>query len=311
MKKMEKIRVDRESGNVVLLQVLNEARPGLHRQSTSRLLRRVLAKFPIAKMRINSTGNPNIVGSLEACMHLLNHIPGEGWDKWRRESGSEFKQALSKYVEEKITIQKTKPILKIRETSVRDKVAELHHGRKEVWTPSGVIDVLTEDEVIEIKYYKNWQRGMGQVLAYGSHYTDRAKRLHLFAHNGDNRVDEFVSQATSVCTKYGVQVTLHKHFVDSCSDSSFDSSNFDSSNFDSFPRKRPQDCKSLKESLTRAKIIKRTMDIEMGLTICCKKLLETFRPLADSEKVEFSQGIKESYIRAQTQIYTPSSSHVI
>lgn len=300
---MEKIRVDRESGNVVLLQVLNEARPGLHRQSTSRLLRRVLSKFPIAKMRINSTGNPNIVGSLEACMHLLNHIPGEGWDKWRRESGVEFKKALSKHVEERLSTTDEKPTTKIRESSVRDRVAESHHGRKEVWTPSGVIDVLTENEVIEIKYYKNWQRGMGQVLAYGSHYKDRAKRLHLFAHNGDNRVDEFVSQATSVCGKFGVQVTLQKPFVDFVESSSAHNSSLDS----------PPDssCKSLKKSLTKAKIIQRTMDIEMGLTMSCKKLLETFRPLADSEKDEFLRGIKESYLRAMTQIHTPSPFHVV
>lgn len=256
---MENIRVDRESGQVILLQVLNEARPGLHRQGTSRILRRVLEKYdgtPITKMRVNSVGNPNIVGTLEACVYLLDNIPGVEWDKWRQESAYEFKKALIEHVERKkssttdsivtspmtpstnssmdvqsrsesedevtesddeVTESEDEPSLgksKIRESSVRDKLAEFHHGSIEVWTPSGVIDVLTEEEVIEVKYYRNWQRGMGQVLAYGSHYPERVKRLHLFAHNGDNRVDQFVSQAKSVCVEYGVQVTLQSPFVD-------------------------------------------------------------------------------------------------
>lgn len=99
---MENIRVDRESGKVILLQVLNEARPGLHRQGTSRILRRVLEKYdgaPITKMRVNSSGNPNMVGTLEACVYLLDNIPGAEWDKWRQESAYEFKKALIEHVE--------------------------------------------------------------------------------------------------------------------------------------------------------------------------------------------------------------------
>lgn len=101
---MDKIRVDHESGQVVLLEVLNLAIPGLHRQGTSRLLRKVLEKYdgtPPTKLRINSSGNPNIVGTLEACLYLLDNIPGWKWDKWRDESAvefQEFKDNLTKHV---------------------------------------------------------------------------------------------------------------------------------------------------------------------------------------------------------------------
>lgn len=397
---MDKIRVDTKSGQVVPLEVLNEAIPGLHRQGTSRVLQKVLKDFdgvPPSKLRVNSSGNSNIVCSLEACIYLLDKIPGAKWDKWRLESLVGFKDTLIKHVESKIkTVSPTEnPVItpitslmfpptsssgipakdimsesedeenkkhtktglmqkhlqavnivgqirideetglasvidiirmtspgvdakyaaqmlirlqqtddripsfksriehrkingigrvtpltdvktlleilyimptaggkkyrrilskilcrilngdmtlcdqmeetnrvfqstdegkalqqalgesviykedsrKVRESSVRDKLAEFHNASTEVWTPSGVIDVLTEDEVIEVKYYRNWQRGMGQVLAYGSHYPTRVKRLHLFGHRGDERVDHFVTQAKSVCDEYGVYVT--------------------------------------------------------------------------------------------------------
>ena len=106
---MDKIRVDHESGQVVLLEVLNLAIPGLHRQGTSRLLRKVLEKYdgtPPTKLRINSSGNPNIVGTLEACLYLLDHFPGWKWDKWRNESAvefQEFKNNLTKHVSNSCT----------------------------------------------------------------------------------------------------------------------------------------------------------------------------------------------------------------
>ena len=132
--KMENIRVDRESGQVILLQVLNEARPGLHRQGTSRILRRVLLeKYPITKMRVNSTGNPNIVGTLEACVYLLDNIPGVEWDKWRQESAYEFKKALIEHVERKknstpnsiITSRKTPPMKSSMDVQSDSEVVEV------------------------------------------------------------------------------------------------------------------------------------------------------------------------------------------
>ena len=111
---MDKIRVDRESGQVVLLEVLNLAIPGLHRQGTSRLLRKVLEKYdgnPPTKLRVNSSGNPNIVGTLGACLYLLDNIPGWKWDKWRNESEfQEFKDNLTRHVHGLTTKSTIKPI---------------------------------------------------------------------------------------------------------------------------------------------------------------------------------------------------------
>ena len=51
-----------------------------------------------------------------------------------------------------------------------DSVTNLVGGESEVETPAGFIDVLRETEVIEVKYYRQWKHGLGQVLAYQSYY---------------------------------------------------------------------------------------------------------------------------------------------
>lgn len=296
MATIENIRVDNTSGQIVLLDVLNAAVPGLHRQGTSRIIRRVLETFsgtPPCKTRVNSSGNPNIVGTLQACIYLLDNIPGEKWHKWRLQSANEFKKALTKHATK---INKSD---KIRESSVRDQIAELHNGSTEVWTPSGVIDVLTEGEVIEVKYYKNWQRGMGQVLAYGSHYPDRSKRLHLFAQHEDSRVDEFVKQAKSVCVEYGVQVTLQGTIADSK----------DTRKKRTFEDMPPwfkhvseeektryislQFHKSMVETEMDLKKIK--MEKEMNMISSCKKALDENQLLDERDKMEFKEKIKECH----------------
>jgi len=52
--------------------------------------------------------------------------------------------------------------------------------KTEVSTPSGRIDLLTEKEIIEVKAIEKWKDGVGQLMAYQSHYPNHTKRLHLF-----------------------------------------------------------------------------------------------------------------------------------
>jgi len=60
-------------------------------------------------------------------------------------------------------------------------------GKIEVKTPAGPIDLLTNNEIIEIKKVKNWKAALGQILIYGNYYPNHQKRIHLFgkASNGD------------------------------------------------------------------------------------------------------------------------------
>lgn len=53
-------------------------------------------------------------------------------------------------------------------------------SQREVVTPAGIIDILSVDEIIEVKHWKNWKDAIGQVLVYGLYYPSHAKRIHLF-----------------------------------------------------------------------------------------------------------------------------------
>ena len=93
---------------------------------------------------------------------------------------------------------------------MRDALASLVGGESEVETPAGFIDVLSETEVIEVKYYKQWKHGLGQVLAYQSYYPCLARRLHLFAHVGDVDTRNYFALAKNVCDGHAVKVTFEE-----------------------------------------------------------------------------------------------------
>ena len=53
-------------------------------------------------------------------------------------------------------------------------------GEIEVITPAGRIDLLTHQELIEVKAVKGWKEAIGQLMVYGHYYPSHQKHLHLF-----------------------------------------------------------------------------------------------------------------------------------
>ena len=66
------------------------------------------------------------------------------------------------------------------ETKVQKSLANKLNGTREVPIKSGIIDILTSDEVIEVKEVKKWKAAVGQVLVYQLEYPDHTARIHLF-----------------------------------------------------------------------------------------------------------------------------------
>lgn len=56
-------------------------------------------------------------------------------------------------------------------------------GQREVSTDDGVIDLLTDSEVIEVKDLSAWKCALGQILIYSEYYPSHSKRIHLFSPN--------------------------------------------------------------------------------------------------------------------------------
>jgi hypothetical protein len=53
-------------------------------------------------------------------------------------------------------------------------------GETEVATPAGFIDLLTSEQIIEVKEVRGWKCAIGQVEIYGDYYPSHQKRIHLF-----------------------------------------------------------------------------------------------------------------------------------
>ena len=60
---------------------------------------------------------------------------------------------------------------------------QIHHnygGEREVYTPVGRIDLLTDEYIVEVKESKCWKHAIGQVLCYDQYKPGRQKVIALF-----------------------------------------------------------------------------------------------------------------------------------
>ena len=99
---------------------------------------------------------------------------------------------------------KIKKTTKIFESSFRDSLAMSLGGETEVPCKSGIVDILTETEVIEVKSIKNWKDAIGQVLVYRCEFKGKNPRVHLFGRASD----EYRSMVVDFCTQLNVLVSF-------------------------------------------------------------------------------------------------------
>jgi hypothetical protein len=67
------------------------------------------------------------------------------------------------------------------EKTIQKRLAqEIPDAKTEFYTAFGRIDILTPTQIIEIKSWKNWKHGLGQLIAYSPAFRDRTLRLHCF-----------------------------------------------------------------------------------------------------------------------------------
>jgi hypothetical protein len=118
------------------------------------------------------------------------------------------KKQISTINEEWIeSINKIKPCFKISvERLIRDKLSTELHGQVEVTSTHGLIDIVTDTEIIEIKHADKYKHAIGQVLAYSRDFPHLFKRIHLF-HEDEVILSEYCEKAKSVCDPLQISVT--------------------------------------------------------------------------------------------------------
>jgi hypothetical protein len=67
---------------------------------------------------------------------------------------------------------------KSEEREAQLKLAKTLSGEIEVATRLGRIDVLTPEEIIEVKLWGGWKCALGQILVYGDYYPNHRKKIH-------------------------------------------------------------------------------------------------------------------------------------
>lgn len=84
--------------------------------------------------------------------------------------------------------------------------ASLPNSKVEVPCASGRIDILTPEQVIEVKHVRNYKHALGQVLSYIQYFPNKKPRLHLF---DEAKIDAaFRQQILDECQRFNVSVTF-------------------------------------------------------------------------------------------------------
>lgn len=109
-----------------------------------------------------------------------------------------------KHQKQNINSKVSKQKRKRNESYYRDKLAKSLDGQTEVSVPSGRIDILTNNQIIEVKHIKKWKAALGQIIVYGDYYPYHQKRIHLFGEKNEAQTLLIVEQ----CQKQSVIATF-------------------------------------------------------------------------------------------------------
>ncbi len=90
------------------------------------------------------------------------------------------------------------------EKSAVERLQDKIGGKREVRTPAGNIDLLTDGELIECKSFKSWKAAIGQLMVYGYYYPCDSLRLHLYGKTKKSMYEEILKH----CSRWGIEVTL-------------------------------------------------------------------------------------------------------
>lgn len=91
------------------------------------------------------------------------------------------------------------------EKVVRDRLQAQLGGKAEAYTRWGLIDLLTDTELIEVKIVSHWKDAIGHLIAKSRKYPTHQKRLHLFGYE-----EPCLEHIEDVCRDCSIQVTFEQ-----------------------------------------------------------------------------------------------------
>ena len=91
-----------------------------------------------------------------------------------------------------------------RHDEIRDRIANDDGGNTAIHCQSGIVDIVTNDWVIEVSPAAEWMNALGRVLVYGYYFSFHKDRIHLY----DFPKDLDMTFIWTRCTELGVNVTF-------------------------------------------------------------------------------------------------------
>jgi len=68
----------------------------------------------------------------------------------------------------------------VHEKEIQQRMQKMFGGEREVHTPVGFIDLLTDTQLFESKRATQWKHAVGQLLSYSKFFPDRELVLYVF-----------------------------------------------------------------------------------------------------------------------------------
>lgn len=94
-----------------------------------------------------------------------------------------------------------------KEKEIQSILKKKFHGKIEVQTDNGFIDLLTKNKIIEIKHSSEWKSALGQILAYSLYYPDKEKVIYLFDVNENCNLKNI----KKTCKIYDVKIEVYDY----------------------------------------------------------------------------------------------------
>jgi len=105
--------------------------------------------------------------------------------------------------------------IKYKEFEVRDELFNSIPGsKKEVKCETGIIDILTPTEIIEVKHVTKYKHAFGQIFSYSKSYPNHQKRIHLYyiednISTNNDKIYKIPDCFLELCANMNVIITYH------------------------------------------------------------------------------------------------------
>lgn len=86
------------------------------------------------------------------------------------------------------------------------KLVEKDYNGRPASCPSGRVDVLGAEWIVEIKKWDLWRAAVGQLMCYSVYFPDRIKCIHLF---GVQPADKVIQMIENTCEALGIVLSYY------------------------------------------------------------------------------------------------------